>query len=482
MPINLALPLEWTNATLDEQKMLRSLQGNILKGHGRDSAVHIFFAIDATQAPAMRAALRELANYHATSAHQQLLDIEKFKATGVSGGTFVSIFFSATGYVALGIPPGNTPTDPSFLGGMKNATVTLSDPSSSLWETEFQNQIDGMVLVATDDDTNLRRERDAVVALLSGKGGATIVKEQQGKQIHNTAGDGIEHFGYVDGRSQPLPLLEEINRESKAAGIAQWDSSSTLGVALVQDPGTSDLNSFGSYFIFRKLEQNVRKFKRQEQVLATALGLKGEARELAGALVVGRFEDGTPVTLSDEARGLTPPNDFNYDADLGVRCPFHGHIRKTNPRGSGGFQPPIDERKHLMIRRGITYEDVARAVHPTDIPESTSVSDFDSNVAPLLPTGDVGLLFMAYNQELALQFEFTQKNWANFPNFPSAPTPPGIDPVMGQQPPGPAAPHDWPKVWDDAGQGTVPLSFQGFVTMRGGEYLFAPSISFLKSL
>ena len=480
MTINLSQPLKWTNATQDEQKMLRSLQGNILKGHGRDAAVHIFFEIDPAQASAMRAALRELANFHATSAYQQLLDTEKFKATGMSGGTFVSIFLSATGYSALNVLPANTPTDPGFLGGMKVAA--LADPASTFWETEFQSQIDGMVLIATEDDTNLRRERDAVVALLSGKGGGTILKEQRGKQIRNTAGVGIEHFGYIDGRSQPLPLVEEITRESEQEGIAQWDPSSTLGVALVKDPGIADPNSFGSYFIFRKLEQNVREFKRQEQVLATALGLKGEARELAGALAVGRFEDGTPVTLSDEARGLTPPNDFNYNADPGSRCPFHGHIRKTNPRGSGGFEPPNDERKHLMIRRGITYEDIPRTVHPTDIPESSSVSDFNSNVAPKLPTGDVGLLFMAYNQELALQFEFTQKNWANFPSFPSAPMPPGIDPVMGQEKPVSMAPHDWPKVWDDAGQGTVPLSFQGFVTMRGGEYFFAPSISFLKSL
>jgi deferrochelatase/peroxidase EfeB len=183
--------------------------------------------------------------------------------------------------------------------------------------------------------------------------------------------------------------------------------------------------------------------------------------------------------MSDEARDLNPSNDFNYSADPGARCPFHGHIRKTNPRGSGAFEPPPDEHKHLMPRRGIPYEDVPRLIHPSDVPESGSLDEFDEKVAPLLPTGDVGLLFMAYNSVLANQFEFTQKNWANNPGFPAAPVAPGIDPNIGQ---GPAGNQHWPKVWDDVTAGTTDFSFQGLVEMRGGEYFFAPSLNFLKAL
>ena len=481
MAIDLTKPLAWGQASHEEQRMLRALQGNILKGHGRPNTVNIFFKMDATKQHAMRAALRELANYHVTSAYQQLLDTENFKATGETGGPFVAVFLSAKGYSALGVPAAATPNDPSFVAGMKAAAAGLSDPAAANWEAGFQGQIDGMVLVASEDDTALRRERDAVVAVLAA-GGAKIAKEQAGHQLFNAENRGIEHFGYVDGRSQPLLLVEDIERESRDGGISRWDPQSPLGVALIAEPGATDGISFGSYFIFRKLEQNVRGFKRQEQILADMLSLSGEDRELAGALVVGRFEDGTPVTLSDEARDREPPNDFNYAADPGSRCPFHAHIRKTNPRGSGGAEPPQVERQHLMPRRGITYEDVRRTVHPTDIPESSSVADFDAHAGPLLPTGDVGLLFMAYNHDLAKQFEFTQKTWANNPNFPVAPVPPGppgLDPVIGQ---GPAATHNWPKAWDDAAQGTVPVQFQGFVKMRGGEYFFAPSLNFLKTL
>ena len=86
---------------------------------------------------------------------------------------------------------------------------------------------------------------------------------------------------------------------------------------------------------------------------------------------------------------------------------------------------------------------------------------------------------MAYNRELATQFEFTQQTWANNNGFPAGGAPPKLDPIIGQ---GAAVSQPWPKVWDDPALPTVPQQFQGFVHMRGGEYFFAPSLIFLKSL
>jgi deferrochelatase/peroxidase EfeB len=254
-----------------------------------------------------------------------------------------------------------------------------------------------------------------------------------------------------------------------------------MSAALVKDPGTTDAFSFGSLFIFRKLEQDVRQFKTREQIVADVLGLTGDARELAGALVVGRFEDGTPVTLSDEARGGPPENNFSYVGDAGSRCPFHAHIRKVNPRGSGGAELEVNERKHIMPRRGIPYEDVKRQMHPAELPESGSLAEFNTNVAPLLPTGGVGLLFMAYNAVIGQQFKFTQQNWANNSGFP-VPGTHGLDPVIGQ---GPNNPTDQKmvKVWDNPASSTVNnVNFTGFIKMKGGEYMFSPSLTFLFGL
>ena len=57
---------------------------------------------------------------------------------------------------------------------------------------------------------------------------------------------------------------------------------------LAADPAAPDPTvHLGSYFIFRKLEQNVRRFKEGEEQLASDLGLVDEDRERAGAMLVG---------------------------------------------------------------------------------------------------------------------------------------------------------------------------------------------------
>ena len=481
-------PLRWKSANALEQKMLENLQGNILKGHGRDHTTNLFVQFG-TDALKCKRVLRELGNFHVTSAYKQLLASEAFRTGGTDGGTFCAAFISAKGYQKLGqsfaAPVDNT----AFAPGMK-APASLANLGDRLsdWEPEFQQDIDAMVLIA-DDNTGRGDVRAAEIQGLLTAAGCTTVRRQKGKAIRNSVGNGLEHFGYVDGRSQPLMLLEDIEAESRDEGIARWDPTAPLTKALVADPLAHDSEglSFGSFFIFRKLEQNVKMFKTREQDLADALLLTGsDDRELAGALVVGRFEDGTPVTLSDQARGSKAPrNDFDYDGDAaGRRCPFHAHIRKTNPRGSGGFEPEADEQLHIMARRGITYEDTPRVVHPDALPEADDKQEFLDQVQPFLPDGKLGLLFMAYNSKLDKQFVFTQQSWANNTAFPKvpAPPPPGFDGVIGQDVANAPGQQAYPKQWDEPASGSQPFDFKGFVHMKGGEYFFAPSLHFLRNL
>lgn len=455
-------PISWKSTSADVVALLDDLQANILKGHGRDHSLHLFFSFKSARRDDIKKAIHQLSG-NLKTAKQQLADADQFKSTKRDGGTVRCFFLSAHGYAALGVEDKAPPSEPDSAFRMRMGTRTdLHDEDVATWDGHFQQPTDAMLLLADDDQARLTAERDSVVAAFAAVG-ASLLGEERGDQQRNARGDGVEHFGYVDGRSQPLFLTEDIDNEQlHTDGSSMWDPQFPLDQVLVTDAKGAAV--LGSYFVFRKLEQNVLRFKLKEQAVADALGLAGGARELAGAMMVGRFEDGTPVVLRNEAGiGGGVPNNFNYDDDLaGIKCPFHAHVRKTNPRGTGGFEPHPDERRHLMARRGITYGE--REEGMGDQPEQ-----------------DVGLLFMSYQASLENQFEFTQIQWANSPNFPKGATPAGIDPVIGQgaNPPGT---QNCPMRWGDPNTQFASNDFRGFVTMKGGEYFFAPVIGTLRSL
>ena len=169
----------------------------------------------------------------------------------------------------------------------------------------------------------------------------------------------------------------------------------------------------------------------------------------------------------------TPPISFAFPLqrcdEAGAKCPFHAHIRKVNPRGSGGFEDPAGERKHLMARRGQTYGDRPDGIS-AEVPPSSR------------PTRGVGLLFMAFNADIGQQFDFTQSAWANNPGFPAVPSggaEPGIDQIIGH---GPRPDVTAAAKWGDATSLKATDAVAEAVDMRGGEYFFMPSLAFLRTL
>jgi Dyp-type peroxidase family len=471
--------------------MLSCVQGNILKGHGRDHTANVFLQFHPSRLDQARAWLREYADQSVTSAKRQLAETERFKRHKVPGGLFAGLYVTWAGYEYFQVAQANRPAlpDSAFALGMKQAQ--LMDPVVATWDSAFRDlDIHCMVILGHDDKNLLSREVAKLIAqvraltvdaaLADGADEHFVSSKigiEYGNAIRNANGDGLEHFGYVDGISQPLFFTDELlaaQQDAVPAGAPDWDAEADLSLVLVADhPGST---TQGSYFVFRKLEQNVRAFKLAEHQLAVALGLNGDQRELAGALLVGRFEDGTPVTLSavDGMIGSGGANNFDYHNDsAGLKCPFHAHVRKTNPRGSGGApgggeSPSHDimvahDKRRIMARRGIPYG--LREVS----------TEFDCEPEQFPVDGPVGLLFQSFQADLAEQFEFIQKSWANADNFPfsNPDQPSGIDPVIGQSSGGAGRTFNWPTQYGQAG--TVAHTFAEFVTMRGGEYFFAPS-------
>lgn len=470
--LNEALPEALPEKLEQHTAALQDLQAHILKGHGRHHAAQVFVVFRAGKQAKAREWLQKDLLPRLTNAWEQLERIKEFKASGKDGGLLTVFHLSAEGYRYLGLSVGEF--EEAFQAGMKASQDKLNDPAPSNWEAPFSGAqpIHALILLAHSSEAVVQFAAEALKTelCLDGQSDARMANTchvEIGKQLVNDAGAGIEHFGYVDGRSQPIFFSKDAKEESD--GTSLWDPATPLSQVLVPDPHGGPEAS-GSYFVFRKLEQDVRGFKAQEQHLANALKLVGADRELAGARVVGRFEDGTPVVLSDKPRiensagtdsknpEAAVPNNFDYRGDpAGAKCPFHAHIRKSNPRGSSPGGVEFDKATQ-MARRGITYGD------RTD--DRKTIED--------MPAGGVGLLFMAYMQDIAAQFEFIQQSWVNSPDFPSGGV--GIDPVIGVSPGSP------PQRWVDAAGKEVSFSFEGFVHMQGGEYFFAPSLSFLSTL
>ena len=448
MPIDLSKPLDDSSIGSNEKEFMENLQANILKGHGREQVVLMFLSIDDIDL-----ARTFFKHYDVLTAAKQLEETERFHRTGKPGGLVQLAFISQAGLQKFG--HANLVNDQPFAEGMDRDTAVLDNGTTDSWQTEFKTKADVLLLIAHDEFDKVVSRVSEIKATIGQA--FTINVIQQGVAYRNLTGEGIEHFGYVDGRSQPLFLTSQIQREGD---LSNYDPSSPLDQFLFPDPLFAE--GFGSLFVFRKLEQNVAGFKEQEEKLGSALNLRGADEERAGAMVVGRFEDGTPLTLGDRAGGGPVTNNFNYDADAaGSKCPFQGHIRKTNPRGSspGGLE---FDKGVQMARRGITYG--SRLQHPV-------TKQFVDE-----PSEGVGLLFMSYQKSIAQQFRFMQTSWANNEGFPQANI--GIDPVIGT---GSNADQTWFPTYADI-NGTHPSHFSGFVTLKGGEYFYAPSPQGLKNL
>lgn len=456
MPVDLtnARPLAWDSAALDAdtRAMLDNLQPNILRAHVREHLSVLFVRFN--DVAEGRTFLRDVAATRMKSARRQLEEVRAFNRTGRGGSPYVGIGISKAGYRDLGhtVEQVRKFGDKAFRDGMKNRIAEVDDPAVTEWERVYQREIHAVILIGDAVPETVAALREEIVGELPDS--ARLLGEESGQGMRNPAGDGIEHFGYVDGRSQPLFLADEVDKEPGK----HWDPAFPLGNVLVPDPfSPNPSRHFGSYFVFRKLEQNVRAFKEIEQDLAESLGLQGAERDRAGAMLVGRFKDGTPITGKSKAGGGPVVNDFTFDGDEGAKCPFSGHIRKTNPRSFG--------REVLMARRGQTYGE--RADQP-----------WDDSPPDGRPSGEVGLLFMAFNSSLLGQFEFTQQSWANSPGFQVEGT--GHDPVIGQ------GRRDikvtFPKVWGRPEQSPPHAQVAQTVTMRGGEYFFMPSLAYLRGL
>jgi Dyp-type peroxidase family len=399
------------------------------------------------------------------------------------------------------------------------------------------SRIDLMILLASDDESEISElpgptgsegRLFSYLKQLSAPGsGLTVLGVVHGETREDQAGH--EHFGFKDGVSQPgirgvTPCDEPIANPDQGnpgqdllypgefvIGYPRQIPVARAGVdGPNPDPGVIAGQNFydsdpvesrvelpawadnGSFLVFRRLAQDVHAFRTFVNDTASKLGI---SPELFGAKLVGRYASGAPLEkpkyLASSAPWppLTDPatfnpdladsdslnNDFEYGDDSdGNTVPRAAHIRKAYPRNQvpkleAGIADPAhgDESEaesrtqtHRLLRRGIPFGKSLWA------PDGGGLDD------------PRGLLFFAYQSDIARQFEFVQKSWVNDPDFPQKGD--GKDPIIAQDPaPSSISGCPFHKIQKDS---TCPVDIKRFVKTRGGAYFFSPSIDAVKDL
>jgi Dyp-type peroxidase family len=453
MAIDLDKPAKQVSLGAAEYAAMRkNLQANILKGHGRDHQRLMVLEFTGSAA-VINAWIKVQIGPKITTAEDQL---QQSAHPGVDGGLVTGFFISASGYKKLGLSVEGFASK-AFRKGMKAEGSDEKDANPATWEVPYRSEVHAMVSFSDDTESKVEAAVTALKATLTGV--ANLLTTEKGRKLKTADGVVREHFGYADGISNPI--FEGGGTVSTRAD-PEWDDGASLRLALTLDPfATATPDAMGSYFVFRKLGQDVSQFDSRVAQLAATLGTNPN---LAGAMAVGRFKDGTPVIDKNVPGGPSKENGFDYEPDSEkFKCPAHAHIRKANPRGTTPLTSLEGERKRRIVRRGMPYGKPVFQIT-------------DPNFHDPSPTAERGLLFMCYQRNIEKQFAFIQRTWVDSSTFPTLLSQVGDDPLIGQDV---NEAQKWPKVWGDKNAGRKDFNFESAVTLEGGEYFFAPSKAFL---
>jgi Dyp-type peroxidase family len=454
------MSLDMGDARLD----LTDIQGNILRGYAMPFARYVFLTI--RDAELGRAFLGALAD-RVTNA--EIWDDGKPECT-------LNVALSRSALRALDLPAETIVSFPvEFLEGMAARWDVLGDDGPSHpdhWEPMWRERVDLWASINALS-AEAREAGYAALAELAAAHGVAVVGTQAAAALV-VAGRPVrtEHFGYSDGFGQPDFVggeAKNVPGDGKIGRRGGWDEMATgefvLGHRSEADELSGSLDPAllarnGSFLVYRKLEQDVAAFR--AYVREWGARYPGGPEKLM-AKFVGRWRDGTPLTLSPDrpdpaiSGDRNRINDFTYadDAD-GLRCPVGAHIRRVNPRDGQGFEGRMATRRRI-VRRGLPF---GEAVPEGEEPDG----------------GERGIVFMAIGASIALQFEFVQQQWVNYGNdFRLGET---RDPVIGNNHGG-----GFFAIPGRPGSGEPPFFCTGlpsFVTLRGGDYFFLPSLSALR--
>lgn len=433
-----------------------SLQGWVVRGYTHPLVRHLVLGI-----PDARAARRIIGAI--TGDDPTLPQITTGARWTTPPAHTVNVALTFDGLAALAVPPSDLATFPSdFRQGAASRAAKIGDTGTSapahwrgrLGEAGVAHAV--LTIYATDHVV-----LDDVTADLLDAGRGAIVEVSRFDGA--TFPDGVVHFGYRDGISQPRieGLREDAHPDHQPltpAGALVLGHPSQFENLVFTVPRPDALGRDGTYDAFRVLAQDVAGF---EAFLARGSAETGLARDLVAAKLLGRWPNGNPLVLFPDHAGDPVPldriNDYGYADDPdGASCPIGSHMRRANPRDGQVVQRGFGHSRRL-VRRGVPYG-------PPYVPGAP-----DDGV-------ERGLLGNFLCASLSAQFEAVMYDWLNLGL--QHPDTTGLnDPLLG-------ANDERTSRFDIVGADT---SFQlrgfgRFIETRGSAYTFIPSIAALRYL
>lgn len=353
-----------------------------------------------------------------------------------------------------------------------NILGDLEASSPEFWDwggwNEKTRDIDVLFLLFAADEASLSKLIETEIEAMRGiaDGDPIVLKG-------HLFPDMMEHFGYVDGLSQPkIEGRPERKHRTPEKGTSPIKPGSEVkpGEFLlgyvnerqtrVTNGNGRDVRQNGTYLVFRQLEQDVPAFNAFVSDVAKDLV---ESEDWVAARLLGRWRDGAPlVPERSVANAGSSKNDFlyYYEDRAGLTCPIGAHIRRANPRDSLIPDPVTAlhlSKMHRIIRRGRPYGERWNPNTQERVGEKA----------------ERGMLFIALNADIAGQFELIQHSWINNPRFNGLYA--GTDPIS-----------------HFSGGESITIQSRPanlhirrpapFVRVRGGAYFFLPGIRALHDI
>lgn len=545
------------------------IQGNILPGFLKDFETLLFLKIDIDHVADCKQWLRELVPLIAT-ADEVLTFSRLFKAirhrrqreSNAVKATWVNIAFSFNGLKLL-TDDADIFKDKAFKAGLAARAVAdpsanvegLGDPAGPKAEGNPSNWVVGgpsneadIVLIAQSDDRDdlfdqVEQIEDSIYAFRRADGtpassGVHIIFKQHGANLPGSL-SGHEHFGFLDGVSQPgirgyvsddgtNVLTPRQNprdeNQGKPGQDLLWPGEFVFGYQgqsaqkPVEEPGDPvhagpTWADNGSFLVFRRLRQDVAGFHTFLHEQAQQLKLDPK---FVGAKIVGRWPSGAPILRAAKADNASLGNDdcanndfefFKADPSLAQpgsppppdTVPPVGTDDQCMPPKQSMFNASPGDQKETIcpafghIRKAYPRDDITPAA-PGDSDKSEQATQthrllrrgipfgpasLSTPDAPFPDEADRGLLFAAYMTSIENQFEFVTQKWVNNPNFKEAGV--GFDLVIGQNAGDNRVRTAKLKLDDPNHPETTLTAPKDWVIPTGGGYFFAPSISALEN-